>query len=206
MYNCLILGSGRSGTSMIGGTLAHGGYFFGDKLIPPRAANPKGFFESGVVNNVNERILKNVMPRLQYGHRWLGLLGLPGAKNLYVSGKLIKEIKILISKQPFCYKDPRFCYTLPIWRPHLKNTKFVCVFRHPKNTVASTHQVIKRFARFLYQPVNTPFAILNDRISLAYSLTVLYSHYTTQAEHTSCLKARHHLPMTRTNHNFVAQE
>ena len=137
MYNCLILGSGRSGTSMIGGTLAPGGYFFGDKIIPPRAANPKGFFESGVVNNVNERILKNVMPTLQYGHRWLGLVGLPGAKNLYVSGKIVKEIKELVAKQPFCYKDPRFCYTLPIWRPHLKNTKFICVFRHPQSTIAS---------------------------------------------------------------------
>jgi hypothetical protein len=122
---------------MIGGTLSNGSYFFGGKLIPPRAANPKGFFESGVVNNVNERILKTKMPLLQYGHRWLGLLGLQGVQGLYNSGKIVQEIKALVSKQPFCYKDPRFCYTLPIWRPHLKNTKFICIFRHPKNTVAS---------------------------------------------------------------------
>jgi len=135
MYNCLVLGSGRSGTSMIAGTLSNGSYFFGDKLIPPRAANLKGFFESGVVNNVNERILKITMPKLAYGHRWLGLLGLEGVKGLYNSKGIMKEIKQLVAKAPFCYKDPRFCYTLPVWQPHLKNTKFICVFRRPKDTI-----------------------------------------------------------------------
>ena len=137
MYNCIILGSGRSGTSMLGGTLSNGHYFFGDRLIPPRAANPKGFFESGVVNNVNERILKTKMPLLQYGHRWLGLLSISGAKELYKDGKIIKEIKGLVARKPFCYKDPRFCYTLPVWRQYLIKTKFICIFRHPKNTIAS---------------------------------------------------------------------
>jgi hypothetical protein len=140
MHNCLILGSGRSGTSMIGGTLAAGGYFFGDKLIPPRPANPKGFFESGVVNNVNERILQKAMPNLRYGHRWLGLLSIAGIKNLHQDKLIKQDIKKLLAKTPFCYKDPRFCYTLPIWQPYLRNTKFICIFRHPTSTI---HSIIK---------------------------------------------------------------
>ena len=48
--NCLILGSGRSGTSMIAGILHKAGYFMGDNLYPPRSANPKGFFENWEIN------------------------------------------------------------------------------------------------------------------------------------------------------------
>jgi len=44
MKNCIILGSGRSGTSMVAGTLAKSGYFMGDNLYPARESNPKGFF------------------------------------------------------------------------------------------------------------------------------------------------------------------
>jgi hypothetical protein len=58
MKNCLILGSGRSGTSMIAGILHKAGYFMGDNLYPPRTANPKGFFENWEINEINEKILE----------------------------------------------------------------------------------------------------------------------------------------------------
>ena len=45
MKNIFITGSGRRGTSMLAGLFSQAGYFFGDKLYPPREANPKGFFE-----------------------------------------------------------------------------------------------------------------------------------------------------------------
>ena len=43
--NCLILGSGRSGTSMAAGILARAGYFMGAELWPADIGNPKGYFE-----------------------------------------------------------------------------------------------------------------------------------------------------------------
>jgi hypothetical protein len=43
--NCLILGSGRSGTSLAAGILAQAGYFMGDELWPVNIGNPKGQFE-----------------------------------------------------------------------------------------------------------------------------------------------------------------
>ena len=42
MRNCLILGCGRSGTSMLAVSLASDGYYMGGKLYPERTANPKG--------------------------------------------------------------------------------------------------------------------------------------------------------------------
>ena len=42
---------------MLAGLFSQAGYFFGDKLYPPREANPKGFFEDEEVNALNERIV-----------------------------------------------------------------------------------------------------------------------------------------------------
>ena len=49
MKDCIVLGSGRSGTSMVAGCLHGANYFMGDDLMPPTAGNPKGIFESYTV-------------------------------------------------------------------------------------------------------------------------------------------------------------
>lgn len=148
MYNCIVLGSGRSGTSMVAGTLQNGKYFFGASLIPARGANQKGFFESGLINRTNEMILKEKTPKMHYGHRWLGSLSLEKTKKFSLSGKIINEMKTHVNKQPYCYKDPRFCYTLSVWIPYFKNTRFICVFRHPNNTITSIMKE-RRDAKYL---------------------------------------------------------
>jgi len=74
MKNCLILGSGRSGTSMMGGIMHDSGYFMGDNLYPTRDSNPKGFFENDEINGINEDILSNyasIGNKPHYGQRWL---------------------------------------------------------------------------------------------------------------------------------------
>ena len=60
MKNCLILGSGRSGTSMLAGTLYREGLYIGDRVMPPTPGNPKGYFESFDIQDLNEDILKQV--------------------------------------------------------------------------------------------------------------------------------------------------
>src|SRR5690349_21816574 len=59
MYNLFILGSGRSGTSMLTGSLANSGYMLGEnaEYLGKNAANPKGFYEDFEVNTINEDIL-----------------------------------------------------------------------------------------------------------------------------------------------------
>jgi hypothetical protein len=57
-----VLGSGRSGTSLAAGLLAGAGYHIGARPIRSTEANPKGFFESGEIEGVNERILRTVVP------------------------------------------------------------------------------------------------------------------------------------------------
>lgn len=41
MRICIILGSGRSGTSMLAGSLAAAGYFMGEHLYPGAAEKPQ---------------------------------------------------------------------------------------------------------------------------------------------------------------------
>ena len=138
MRNCLILGCGRSGTSMAAGVLARAGYFMGNTFHPPRDSNPKGFFEGPEINGINEELLSQVTAsseNLQKGQRWLAKL--PPGTPIPSSAAINACITWMVGKEPFCYKDPRFSYTLPIWRPHLRDTVFLCIFRHPAITVSS---------------------------------------------------------------------
>jgi hypothetical protein len=155
MKNCLILGSGRSGTSMLGGILHNAGYFMGERLHKPRESNPKGFFEWYKINKINETILaenirnsftailmkkvfkKNTVKNPGENQRWL--LSLPLETDVDNSDILVEnEIKDVIKREPFCYKDPRFSYTLPVWKKFLKpGTGFICIFREPDITVNS---------------------------------------------------------------------
>jgi len=155
MRNCLILGSGRSGTSMLAGILHQAGYFLGDKLHLARDSNPRGFFEWGKINRINEDILSPYDRKGFYslfyekilkqhtvfspGKSQHWLLALPD--KTVVSNHdpaIVKQIGQVVKREPFCYKDPRFCYTLPVWKPYLKpDTAYICVFREPQVTVES---------------------------------------------------------------------
>jgi len=146
--NCLILGSGRSGTSMIAGSLAKAGYYMGENLHRANPGNPKGFFEDEEINGINEALLAQVLrarPKLLgdwffrsrpvQGQRWLSRL--PLGTNIPCPHDIAERIQRVTRRQPYCFKDPRFSYTLPAWRPWLGNTVFVCVFRDPESTAQS---------------------------------------------------------------------
>ena len=136
----IVVGCGRSGTSMVAGLLASAGYFMGPNLHPPREANPTGFFEGEVVKDVNEALLDPLVGpdgRTQLGSRWLETI--PQSVSVpKAEGANARTIRRLVAHRPFAFKDPRFCYTLSAWRPFLPSgTAFVCVFREPGRTVTS---------------------------------------------------------------------
>ncbi len=148
LKNVIILGSGRCGTSMISGLLAKQDYYMGQNLYAGTDGNPKGYFESWEINSINEDLLAQVLPkrpcfigrwffrnRFYYEQRWLARL--PVGTVIPSSQSINERIIRQTEKQPFCYKDPRFPYTLSAWRPFLKNTAFICSFRDPSSTVVS---------------------------------------------------------------------
>ena len=148
MRNSLILGSGRSGTSMVAGSLAKAGYFMGSCLVPARSANPKGFFEDVEVNMINESLLAPLVSerlvllgreffrsRPLEGQRWLARI--PLGSKIPCPQETAERIRKVTQHESYCFKDPRFSYTLPAWRPFLKNTALICVFRDPASTAFS---------------------------------------------------------------------
>ncbi len=148
MRSCLILGSGRSGTSMLAGTLVAAGYYIGGRPYGARKANPKGFFETVAINAINEKLLSSIAPSRSRSpflkvwratfpsERWLARV--PPGTPINSSPRLAQRIARQVNRRPFAFKDPRFCYTLPAWRPHLPaDTVFLCIFREPGRTVMS---------------------------------------------------------------------
>jgi hypothetical protein len=120
----------------------------GDRLHAPRDANPKGFFEDYEINGINEVLLAQVVPpppplvgkwlfrdRPGQWQRWLARVAV--GTPITCPNDIAKRIRKQVQRQPFCYKDPRFSYTLQAWRPFLVDTAYICVFRDPSSTVKS---------------------------------------------------------------------
>ena len=207
MRNCLIMGSGRSGTSMMAGVLAKSGYFMGRNLIPPRPANPKGFFESSQINrDINEVLIRSKISNLTPGHGWIAVSSLiPPKGNPIVRRRVIN----MVTREPFCYKDPRFCYTLPFWKPSLKNTNFICVFRHPASTATSIVKECKT-AKYLkntrmdigraFQIWMTMYKLILDKLSK--SGTWMFVSYDQLFDKESLDKVQSFLDLSTIDHSF----
>ena len=144
MRDCVVVGCGRSGTSLAAGLLAHAGYNCGEDLLPPDDGGPTGFFEARGVNRINELLLAphdavlrrdGYSRRLRDGERWLAVL--PDHVEVELPPGLRGALSGALPASPYCCKDPRFGYTLEAWRPFLGEPLFVCVFRHPLATADS---------------------------------------------------------------------
>jgi hypothetical protein len=152
-----VVGAGRSGTSLTAGLFRHNAdLFMGDNLLRPSEANPLGYFEDREVNAINEDLLGPLTPApLSRGRRWLACL--PPNPGLHVTTSLRRRMKRLMAHRPFCFKDPRFCYTVGRWiselpSPLRENVKVICVFRNPVNVVTSVQKELRTapYLRGLY--------------------------------------------------------
>jgi hypothetical protein len=107
-----------------------------------------GFFEDAEINDLNEALLRALVAKrralgaIEYladspgrGQHWLARLPL----DLEISASATENagMREILSNHPFCLKDPRFCYTLHLWRQHAPDARMICVFRPPQVVVAS---------------------------------------------------------------------
>lgn len=136
--NVIILGCGRSGTSCLTGSISSAGYSIGGKGHAGNEGNPKGYFETKEVNNINDTMLfADTRSILTEGsqHGWLARF--PNGMSPQELPDTARRIRAVLEKQPFCIKDPRFSYTLPIWRQYFSDPVCICVVRHPGAVVNS---------------------------------------------------------------------
>jgi glycosyltransferase involved in cell wall biosynthesis len=175
MKNIFVTGSGRSGTSMLAGLFSKAGYYYGDNVYSPRNANPKGFFEDAEINKINENIIFNsLMDRgvgkdaIRFLHETyegqLWLFRAPDKWTFKTREEERSQIQDLVNRQPFCFKDPRFCFTLENWLECENDSVVLCVYRDPGVTVESILRECKT-APYLYSAnlgVNAAYEIWSD--------------------------------------------
>lgn len=186
--NCLILGSGRSGTSMAAGILAQSGYFMGEELWPADIGNPKGQFEDREVNQINDELVASVSPklpphplrRLLFGdapvlgslQHWVAVVR-PGV-SIPCPATMSARIAAVAAHQPFCLKDPRLSYTLGAWRPHIGDALLLCVFRDPSVTASSLVSECRRADHMKNARVDQSWALKVWQAMYRYILDVHY--------------------------------
>ncbi|MHB1424559.1 MAG: sulfotransferase family protein [Gemmataceae bacterium] len=128
-----IAGMHRSGTSMIASLLHACGLDLGPKedFLSPAPNNPEGFWESRSFLRLNDAILKEL------GGSWdrpplMESVGWEDEPNLH---HLCKQAGMLIDRfagrEPWGWKDPRNCLTLPLWRKMLPKLKVLICVRNP---------------------------------------------------------------------------
>jgi hypothetical protein len=90
---------------------------------------------------VIDRLLLRPRPR-QGWIRWLA--DLPAGAAVKYLPKSADRIGALTAHVLFCFKDPRFCYTLSAWRTFIAGGVIICVFRDPRATAANIIKQVKR--------------------------------------------------------------
>lgn len=194
--SCLVLGSGRSGTSMLGGVLASGGFHMGERPLPGRAqTNAKGFYEDLETIEINEDLLAQCFPApprtrlgrvlrrapLERGLRWAATL--PPDVTVASTPAIDARLAAHLERRPFAYKDPRFAYTLPAWRPFIGDAVLVCIFREPTRTARSLatewQRHPQRRSRMTYADALAQWAAVHTRILdfLSHEGEWLFVHY-----------------------------
>ena len=159
----VVLGAGRSGTSLVAGLLVDAGLDPGGDLIPASPANPTGYFEDLGVNRLNDDLLAPCLAgsRVPVPRRLGWLAAIPDPGGIAATPAQRARMRDLLPAGPFCLKDPRLSYTLAAWRPVLPpGTAFACVFRDPARVAVSAARDARRDPAYYagYDP--SPEAVL----------------------------------------------
>lgn len=134
-----ITGMHRSGTSMITRLLNICGLYLGpaDKLLPPQADNPEGFWELSELVEINNSLLE------RFGGSWNQppILFPPTFENIVdlspLRARATTVIAQLAEQEFWGWKDPRTSLTLSFWRDLLGDLKVVICLRNPLDAAGS---------------------------------------------------------------------
>lgn len=136
----VVLGMHRSGTSSVAGVLAHLGARPPKTLMGPAEDNPKGFWESYAVSDLNDRILG------RFGSNWSDPQPFPveQAEPFLEDGLDVLQAEFG-DAESLVLKDPRICRLYPYWDKVLRQAGYAPIIllpiRHPAEVAASlTHR------------------------------------------------------------------
>jgi hypothetical protein len=111
----LILGMGRSGTSLVSNAIGKLGFDLGQNLIPANASNKEGYFEDRDIVETHKILLRELgcgeLSLIPPPSDWLSLAPVQSAKariTELLAGRLSSTDKVAV-------KDPRISLLLPMW-------------------------------------------------------------------------------------------
>ena len=133
-----IAGMHRSGTSTVAQLLSKCGLYLGSKddLVAAGPANPDGYWENKRFLAINRRILE------VYRSGW----DLPPSlEDGWQNGEAMRPLRLeaehllgdFEGREPWGWKDPRSCLTLPFWTSLLPDAKVVVCLRNPLEVAVS---------------------------------------------------------------------
>jgi hypothetical protein len=153
----LVVGMHRSGTSSLTRVLAEHGFTLPRTLLRANDANPEGYWESPLINRLNDKVLESAGATWQ---SWYPVRA--GWHQGPVFKALIKEAEIMLADEfgnsdNILIKDPRLCRVLPFWKVLLKrlnaNTTIISPIRNPLEISASLEKrngIPKEIGLFLW--------------------------------------------------------
>jgi|GEM_PF-362849 len=118
----LVIGMHRAGTSAVAELLGRVGFYLGRDLIEANAWNPRGYFESQSVIDLNDALLASG------DAHWHSLFHeLPATETLieYARPRFQGLLSQVFGDAPrIAIKDPRLCRLLPVWQALLKEAGY----------------------------------------------------------------------------------
>jgi len=134
----IVTGAGRSGTSAVARLLHEAGITMGSHLLGATESNPTGYYEERAVAALNDRILAACGL-----DRWFGEA--TRAEMLAAAEAHGDEMARLAAAAGGGWKDPRFCWTLEAWLPHLRSAPRVVVCL--RNPIAAVESTLRRYGQ-----------------------------------------------------------
>jgi hypothetical protein len=138
----LVVGSGRSGTSLLAGTLQRLGMHVPQPEVPPDQSNPQGFAEPQWVVDFHDRLLARSGLHMADARPGAWMLGQEHSYDAEVRSELAEWLagQFAIGDQ-LVVKDPRLLWFVSLWLASAGDLgvepAFVTVLRHPSQVVGS---------------------------------------------------------------------
>jgi hypothetical protein len=138
----LVASSGRSGTSVMSGTLQRLGFHVPQPEVPADATNPRGFAESQWVVDFHTRLLRRAGVQLSDARPAAWALTAEVGLDEAVAAELRAWLQRQFAVAPHVViKDPRLSWFLPLWRRCADSVgteaRIVTMLRHPAAVVDS---------------------------------------------------------------------
>jgi hypothetical protein len=143
----VVLGAGRSGTSMAMQVLSRMGMRLSEELLPGQESNPEGFYEDIEILNVHKNLIAKLKtsPNLPLPDSWQET---EEARDALKKMRAIIKDRLAVAPTLWGFKDPRTALFLPIWVKAFDDLWvtpiYVLVVRDPKAVVNSQKKITNR--------------------------------------------------------------